>query len=99
MDLDGARNGKLANLPVLENIAAETNLTIDFGGGIKTAQDAAAVFDAGAKMISVGSMAVKTPAVFENLIEKFGGEKILLGADVKSGKIAVNGWQTTTEIE
>lgn len=99
VDLDGARNGRITNLPVLESIAAETNLTIDFGGGIKSLKDAQDVLNAGGKMIGVGSMAVKSPGVFEDLIEKIGAENILLGADVKNGKIAVNGWQTETGIE
>ena len=99
VDLDGAKTGRVTNLPVLENIAAKTNLTIDFGGGIKSLEDAQAVLNAGAKMISVGSMAVKSPQVFESLIAKLGGESVLLGADAKNGKIAINGWQTLTEIE
>lgn len=99
VDLDGARNGKVTNLAVLEKIAAETNLIVDFGGGIKTRTDAEAVFDAGAQMISVGSIAVKSPEVLEGFIAEFGGEKVLLGADVRDKKIAVNGWQTATEIE
>lgn len=98
VDLDGARNGKVANLAVLEKIAADTNLIVDFGGGIKTLADAQAVFDAGAQMISIGSIAVKSPDVLENFIAEFGGERILLGADARDKKIAVNGWQTATEI-
>lgn len=99
VDLDGARNGKVTNLAVLEKIAANTDLIVDFGGGIKTRKDVQAVFDAGAKLISVGSIAVKTPEVLENFIAEFGGDKILLGADVRDKKIAINGWQTATEIE
>ncbi|HEX8266867.1 MAG TPA: 1-(5-phosphoribosyl)-5-[(5-phosphoribosylamino)methylideneamino]imidazole-4-carboxamide isomerase [Pyrinomonadaceae bacterium] len=99
VDLDGARYGKVVNLAVLEKIAANTDLIIDYGGGIKTRADAETVFDAGAKLISVGSIAVKSPKVLEDFIAEFGGDKILLGADVKDKKIAINGWQTATEIE
>ncbi|MDQ4119975.1 MAG: 1-(5-phosphoribosyl)-5-[(5-phosphoribosylamino)methylideneamino]imidazole-4-carboxamide isomerase [Acidobacteriota bacterium] len=99
VDLDGARNGRVTNLAILEQIAANTDLIVDFGGGIKTEEDAKAVFDAGAKLISVGSIAVKSPQVLENFIARFGGDKILLGADVRDKKISINGWQTATEIE
>lgn len=99
VDLDGARAGKVTNLAVLEKIAGNTDLIVDFGGGIKTRDDAQAVFDAGAEMISVGSIAVKSPKVLEDFIAEFSGERILLGADVRDKKIAINGWQTATEIE
>ncbi|MDQ2747550.1 MAG: 1-(5-phosphoribosyl)-5-[(5-phosphoribosylamino)methylideneamino]imidazole-4-carboxamide isomerase [Acidobacteriota bacterium] len=99
VDLDGAKNGQIVNLKVLETIARRTNLTIDFGGGIKTDADIQSVFDAGAKWASIGSIAVKDAAKFFAWIEKYGGERILLGADVNGEKLAINGWQTATEIE
>ena len=99
VDLDGARRGKVTNLKVLETIAARTNLTIDFGGGVKTVEDLKAVFDAGAAIAGIGSVAVKEPERFFAWIDEFGGEKILLGADVKDGRLAIDGWQTATEIE
>lgn len=99
VDLDGARRGQLANLKVLETVAARTNLTIDFGGGIKTDEDLRAVFDAGARAASIGSIAVKQPEKFFEWLEKYGGEKILLGADVKDKCLAINGWQTATAIQ
>lgn len=99
VDLDGAKNGKVTNLKVLETIAAKTNLTIDFGGGIKTSEDVQSVFDAGAEMASVGSVAVKEPEKFFAWLEKYGSEKFLLGADVRDGKIAINGWQTRTDLD
>lgn len=98
VDLDGAKNGKVANLKVLETIAANTKLTIDFGGGIKSDEDVQAVFSAGAKMASIGSVAVKEPAKFFGWVERYGTEKFLLGADVKNGKIAINGWQSETDL-
>ncbi len=99
VDLDGAKSGKITNLKTLETIAANTNLTIDFGGGIKTDEDIESVFNAGAKMASIGSVAVKNAAKFFEWIKKYGSEKILLGADVKNGKLAIDGWQTATELE
>jgi len=99
VDLDGAKFGKVTNLRVLEMIAANTNLMIDFGGGIKADDDIKAVFDAGAKMANIGSIAVKNAEKFFAWLEKYGSEKILLGADVKDKNLAINGWQTATEIE
>jgi phosphoribosylformimino-5-aminoimidazole carboxamide ribotide isomerase len=99
VDLDGAKNGRVANLKVLETIAGNTGLTIDFGGGIKTDEDIRSVFNAGASMASIGSVAVKDAEKFFAWLDEYGGERILLGADVKDGKLAINGWQTTTEIE
>jgi len=99
VDLDGAKCGKVTNLKVLETIASRTNLTIDFGGGIKTGEDIQAVFDAGADIASIGSVAVKEPEKFFAWLEKYGSEKILLGADVKNNHLAINGWQTETNLE
>ena len=99
VDLDGAKRGELANLGVLESIALRTNLTIDFGGGIKTDEDIKTVFDAGAKIASIGSVAVKEPEKFFAWLDRYGGERVLLGADVKGKKLAINGWQTATDVE
>lgn len=98
VDLDGARNGKIANLKVLETIARGTNLKIDFGGGIKTFEDLKGVFDAGAAMASLGSIAVIKPLRFADFVEYY-GDKILLGADVRDGKLSIDGWQTGTDRE
>jgi len=99
VDLDGAKYGKVTNLKVLETIASQTSLVIDFGGGIKTGEDIKAIFNAGAEMASIGSVAVKEPDKFFAWLEEYGGEKIFLGADVKGGKLAINGWQTKTDLE
>ena len=99
VDLDGAKSGRLVNLKTLETIARATNLTIDFGGGIKTDADIEAVFDAGAAIAGIGSIAVKEPEKFFAWLEKYGGERVLLGADVKGKNLAINGWQTATDIE
>lgn len=99
VDLDGAKNGRVANLKVLEQITANTILSVDFGGGIKTDDDIEAVFSAGAAYAGIGSIAVKEPELFRGWLTRFGGDKILLGADVRDRKIAIDGWQTPTEIE
>lgn len=99
VDLDGAKAQHIVNHRVLEKIATGTNLTIDFGGGLKSDQDLKIAFEAGASMITGGSIAVKNPEVFTSWIQKYGAEKIILGADVKNEKIAVNGWLETTDIE
>jgi phosphoribosylformimino-5-aminoimidazole carboxamide ribotide isomerase len=99
VDLDGARTGSPKNLAVLKGIAAIKALTVDFGGGIKTDEDLAAVFHASASIASIGSIAVRSPETVKLWIERYGGERIFLGADVRDGKIAVNGWQTATDID
>lgn len=99
VDLDGAKAHRIVNHKVLERIATNTNLTIDFGGGLKSDDDLRIAFESGASMVTGGSIAVKQPEVFESWISKFGASKIILGADVKDEKIAVGGWIETTEIE
>ena len=98
VDLDGARSGKITNLAVLQNVAQHTKMKIDFSGGIRTTDDAQAVLNAGAAYISVGSIAVKQPELMMQWIQKFGAEKILLGADVAQEKVVVQGWQEQTEL-
>jgi len=98
VDLDGARAGSVKNWRVLERIAAKTTLAIDFGGGIKTGKDVEIVFNSGALFATVGSVAVKNEPEFLAWLGKFGADKFLLGADVKNERIAVNGWQETTEL-
>lgn len=98
VDLEGARTGKLCNLAVLEEIASNTNLIIDFGGGIKHRSDVEAIFKAGAKMISLGSLPVKDPEQFQNWLSIFGADHIILAADVANGHIAVSGWQHQSDL-
>jgi phosphoribosylformimino-5-aminoimidazole carboxamide ribotide isomerase len=97
VDLDGARAKKVVNLPVLESISRNTNLTIDFGGGVQSTEDLNAVFEAGASQVTGGSIAVKNESLFTEWIEEFGGEKIILGADVKGHHIAIHGWQESSD--
>lgn len=98
VDLDGAKAGAVKNWKVLEAIAGKTSLVIDFGGGIKTVQDVAIVFNSGAALATVGSIAVKDEAALLEWFKTFGVGKFLLGADVKNEKIAVGGWLETTDI-
>lgn len=92
VDLDGARSSHVVNTRVIERIATHTNLTIDFGGGIKSDEDLRKAFDAGSQMVTIGSVAVKEPELFASWVETYGGEKIILGADVKNGYISISGW-------
>lgn len=98
VDLDGAKAQHIVNYKVLESITSKTNLVVDFGGGLKSDDDLRIAFECGASMVTGGSIAVKNSDVFLSWIEKFGAEKIILGADVKDEKIAVGGWIETTDL-
>lgn len=98
VDLDGARAGAVKNWKVLEAIAGKTTLVVDFGGGIKSEKDLSVVFDSGAVLATIGSMAVKEADVFSDWILRYGPERFFLGADVKKEKITVSGWQEQTDI-
>ena len=98
VDLDGAKAGQVKNWKVLETIAAKTGLTIDFGGGIKQQEDVNIVFNSGAALATVGSIAVKNEAELVKWFMTFGADKFLLGADVKDEKITIGGWLETTDI-
>lgn len=93
VDLDGAKSKHIVNDQVLQAITTETNLTVDFGGGIKTDEDIEKAFAAGASMVTVGSIAVTNPELFMGWLEKYGPERMILGADVRHGKISINGWK------
>ena len=99
VDLDGAKAGKVINWKVLEKIANKTGLVIDFGGGIKTEVTLKTVLDTGATYATIGSLAVKESATFEEWIERFGAQIFMLGADVYEEKIAVGGWLEKTNID
>lgn len=92
VDLDGAKAGKMINLKVLEQVASATSLTIDFGGGVKNISDVGNIFDAGAAMVTLGSVAVKNPELLEEWLMEFGAGKFLIGADVLDEKIKISGW-------
>jgi phosphoribosylformimino-5-aminoimidazole carboxamide ribotide isomerase len=99
VDLDGAKSGKIINVNILESIAKNTNLIVDFGGGLKSADDFQIAFDHGAAMVTGGSIAVKNPSLFAKMILKYGADKVILGADVLDRKIAISGWKERSEIE
>jgi phosphoribosylformimino-5-aminoimidazole carboxamide ribotide isomerase len=103
VDLDGAKASQIINYKVLEQIASKTSLKIDFGGGLKSNKDLEIAFNSGAHQITGGSIAVKNSAIFESWIEKYGAQKIILGADFypdsAGGKIATNGWQEESTLE
>ena len=103
VDLDGAKASQIMNYKVLEQIASKTNLKIDFGGGLKSDKDLEIAFNSGANQITGGSIAVKNSDIFESWIEKYGAQKIILGADFYpdsvGGKIAINGWQEESTLE
>lgn len=99
VDLDGAKSKHIVNHKVLESIASNTNLHIDFGGGLKTDEDLRIAFESGAKQITGGSIAVKDPETFQSWLLKFGADKIILGADATNEKIAVSGWQEESNQE
>lgn len=93
VDLDGAKSKHIVNSEVLRNITTETSLVVDFGGGIKTDDDIEQAFSNGAAMVTVGSIAVTEPDLFEKWLDKYGPERMILGADVRNGKISINGWK------
>lgn len=99
VDLDGAKAQHIVNHKVLELISSRTSLIIDFGGGLKSDDDLRIAFECGASMITGGSIAVKKPEVFRSWIDHYGSEKIILGADVHNGMIAVSGWTESTNLE
>ena len=103
VDLDGAKASQIMNYKVLEQIASKTNLKIDFGGGLKSNKDLEIAFNSGANQITGGSIAVKNSDIFESWIERYGAQKIILGADFYpdnvGGKIAINGWQEESTLE
>jgi phosphoribosylformimino-5-aminoimidazole carboxamide ribotide isomerase len=93
VDLDGAKASHIVNYKVLETIASKTNLSIDFGGGLKSDEDLKIAFESGANQITGGSIAVKNPSIFKSWLQKYGANKIILGADAMNEKVAISGWQ------
>ncbi len=93
VDLDGAKSKHIVNDDVLRRITSETSLIVDFGGGIKTGEDIEKAFEAGASMVTVGSIAVTQPQLFISWLNQYGADKMILGADVRNGMISINGWK------
>jgi phosphoribosylformimino-5-aminoimidazole carboxamide ribotide isomerase len=98
VDLDGAKAKKVINWKVLERIATQTKLNIDFGGGVQSDDDLRTVFESGAKQVTGGSIAVKNAEMFENWLKQYGNERIILGADARNERVAVSGWEEGTAI-
>ena len=99
VDLDGAKSKHIVNVHVLNAIPSTTALTVDFGGGIKTDDDITKAFDNGAAMVTIGSVAISNPDLFDGWLDKYGAEKIILGADVRNGKISINGWKEDSDTD
>lgn len=99
VDLDGAKSKHIVNHKILENIATQTNLKIDFGGGLKSDKDLKIAFECGAKQITGGSVAVTDKSLFLEWVTKFGADKIILGADAKNGIIATGGWKESSDLQ
>ena len=99
VDLDGAKSKTIVNHKVLETIATQTNLIVDFGGGLKADKDVEIAFNAGANQITGGSVAANNPDLFLRWIEKYGADKIILGADCNNRKIATNGWENVSDLD
>lgn len=99
VDLEGAKMKHIVNYKTLERIATKTNLIIDFGGGIKSEEDVHIAFESGAEMITGGSIAVQDPTLFTSWIEKYGAERMILGADARDRKISTMGWKESSELE
>ncbi|MGN0234656.1 MAG: 1-(5-phosphoribosyl)-5-[(5-phosphoribosylamino)methylideneamino]imidazole-4-carboxamide isomerase [Bacteroidaceae bacterium] len=99
VDLDGARNKHVVNSNILRAVTKATCLCVDFGGGIKSDDDLDKVFEAGAQMATVGSVAVTNPGLYSKWLEKYGASHIILGADVRNGHISINGWKEDSAME
>lgn len=96
VDLDGARAGKVVNWDVVEQVVRQTGMAVDFGGGIKTREEAVRLLDLGVKQLNIGSLAFRQPAVFKSWVEEFGADRLILSADVRDGNVAISGWAEST---
>lgn len=99
VDLDGAKSSHVVNIDVLRAITSRTNMTVDFGGGIKTDTDIKKAFDNGANMVTIGSIAIQKPELMFRWVDTYQAEKIILGADVRNGKVSINGWKEDSDID
>ncbi|CAN5347430.1 1-(5-phosphoribosyl)-5-[(5-phosphoribosylamino)methylideneamino]imidazole-4-carboxamide isomerase [soil metagenome] len=98
VDLDGAKKGKVVNWKIIESIQAETALKVDFGGGVKTEEEVEELLDMGIEQVNIGSLAVKQPDTFKDLIQKFGNENFVLSADVRNEQIQLTGWTEASSL-
>jgi phosphoribosylformimino-5-aminoimidazole carboxamide ribotide isomerase len=98
VDLDGAKSKHVVNLSALRAITAHTGLIVDFGGGVKTDEDLEKVYEAGASLVTVGSIAITAPERYLKWLEKYGADRLILGADVRNGRVSINGWKEDSDV-
>ena len=98
VDLDGAKSKHVVNLDALKAITAHTGLIVDFGGGVKTDEDLEKVYEAGASLVTVGSIAITDPERYLKWLEKYGADRLILGADVRDGRVSINGWKEDSDV-
>ncbi|MEQ8713301.1 MAG: 1-(5-phosphoribosyl)-5-[(5-phosphoribosylamino)methylideneamino]imidazole-4-carboxamide isomerase [Cyclobacteriaceae bacterium] len=99
VDLDGAKQKQVVNWDVVEGICKATSLEVDFGGGVQSLAEVDRLFDLGVKQVTGGSIAVKNEPEFIRWIEKYGGDRIILGADVRDGRVSISGWMEQTDLD
>ena len=98
VDLDGAKSKHVVNIAALKAITTHTNLVVDFGGGVKTDEDLVMAYEAGAAMVTVGSIAITDPDRYLGWLQKYGADKLILGADVRNGMVSINGWKKDSDV-
>ncbi len=98
VDLDGAGSKHVVNIATLRAITTHTNLVVDFGGGVKTDEDLEKAYDAGAALVTVGSIAITDPELYLGWLQKYGPDKLILGADVRNGRVSINGWKEDSDV-
>lgn len=98
VDLDGAKSKHVVNIDTLRQITSKTNLVVDFGGGVKTSDDLERTLEAGAQMVTAGSIAVTHPELYLEWLERYGAEHLILGADVRNGRVSINGWLEDSDV-
>ena len=98
VDLDGAKSQHVVNLAALRAITAHTGLIVDFGGGVKTDEDLEKAYEAGASLVTVGSVAITNPDRYLKWLEKYGADRLILGADVRNGCVSINGWKEDSDV-
>ena len=98
VDLDGAKSKHVVNIEALRSITTHTHLVVDFGGGVKTDEDLEKAYDAGAAMVTAGSIAITSPDTYLRWLEKYGADHLILGADVRNGRISINGWKEDSDV-
>ena len=98
VDLDGAGSKHVVNIATLRAITTHTNLVVDFGGGVKTGDDLEKAYEAGAALVTVGSIAITDPELYLGWLQKYGPDKLILGADVRNGRVSINGWKEDSDV-